>query len=90
MRRHREDRGMNIFEMPLFLLMYAAGFVPGYLIAQRAGLISGVRGGFIISYALVLVCFRIDEAIEGKQQETQFGRPEQDSESDENKQQAEH
>jgi hypothetical protein len=51
-----QSREMNIVEMLFHFVWFACGFVPGYLVAQRSGLIPGLMIGFI---AFLLILFTV-------------------------------
>ena len=44
--------GMTIFEVLIFILLFTVGFIPGHLVAQKAGIVGGLAAG--IATVLVL------------------------------------
>ena len=44
--------GLTIFEVMTFALLFTIGFIPGHLVAQKAGIVGGLAAG--IATVLVL------------------------------------
>jgi hypothetical protein len=87
MRRLRSDCGMNIFELAFLVLLFAAGFVPGHLIAQKSGILAGVSSGFLIAYATGFLLSRLFDAIQGESDKDLLDRLEQGTAPEEDAQQ---
>ncbi len=51
-----QTREMNIVEMLMHFVWFAAGFVPGYYMASAKGIVPGLFVGFI-SFLIVLFAF---------------------------------
>lgn len=42
--------GLNVIELALLMVLFTVGFIPGHLVAVRAGLLPGLGVGFVVSF----------------------------------------
>ncbi len=61
-----QSREMNIVEMLFHFMWFACGFVPGYLIAQRSGIITGLMVGFVVFLLILFTVGRVRLALQRK------------------------